>query len=156
MSAYWVKVALRNPGVAPVSRLLELAYPTLSNVALFVPRADGGFDSHITGAPTLFDARCRRRAPETPCRAGSGSSISRCGRSEPPSSRRRSRPTTSSPSWHLSPIDAAAFARSCGEYFAPACKARGVSFRVEAPEAPAVVNAEADALEYDGSTPAPR
>jgi len=49
--------------------------------------------------------------------------------------------------WHLSPIDAADFARSCGEYFAPACKAQGVAFRVRAPEAPVVIRAEADALE---------
>ncbi len=50
--------------------------------------------------------------------------------------------------WHLAPIDAAAFARSCSEYFAPACKAQGVAFEVRADDGDAlVVRAEADALE---------
>jgi signal transduction histidine kinase/class 3 adenylate cyclase len=50
--------------------------------------------------------------------------------------------------WHLSPIDAAAFTRSCGEYFAPACRAQGVTFTTNADGAtPLVVSAEADALE---------
>ena len=47
----------------------------------------------------------------------------------------------------LEPVDVSAFARSCGEYFAPACAAQGIAFRVRADGAGLVVRAEADALE---------
>lgn len=56
-SAVWVRFAVDNDGPAPVTWLLEYAYPHVDYVDLYVPRAGGGFKRRATGDRHDFDSR---------------------------------------------------------------------------------------------------
>ncbi|HEY6880204.1 MAG TPA: 7TM-DISM domain-containing protein, partial [Polyangiales bacterium] len=56
-SAYWVRMRVDNPSDHARNWLLELSYPHLDDVSLFVPRAEGGFDVRETGDMRPFSSR---------------------------------------------------------------------------------------------------
>lgn len=56
-SAYWLRLTLRNDSAQPVQRLLEIAYPLLSQVELHQQQANGSFHSVHTGLSRPFDTR---------------------------------------------------------------------------------------------------
>jgi signal transduction histidine kinase len=56
-SAYWVRLEVENTGLRDKSWLLELAYPHLDRVELFVPRAEGGYERRLTGDHVPFSRR---------------------------------------------------------------------------------------------------
>jgi two-component system, sensor histidine kinase LadS len=56
-SAYWVRLAVFNPAPEPQSWVLELGYPQLDHVTLFVPGARGGYAARETGDMVPFAQR---------------------------------------------------------------------------------------------------
>jgi signal transduction histidine kinase len=56
-SVYWIRLNVENMDASAHSWLLELAYPQLDDVTLFVPRAGGGFDARRTGDMRPFKQR---------------------------------------------------------------------------------------------------
>jgi signal transduction histidine kinase len=56
-SAYWVRFVVANPTHAVRPWLLELSYPPLDDVRLYVPRATGGFDVRHMGDRLPFAQR---------------------------------------------------------------------------------------------------
>jgi signal transduction histidine kinase len=56
-SAYWVRFTVVNESAQPAPWFLELAYPHLDRIELFVPRADGGFERRRTGDHVRFAQR---------------------------------------------------------------------------------------------------
>ncbi len=56
-SAYWVRFVVTNPTSRERSWLLELSYPPLDDVRLYVPRASGGFEERHTGDKLPFAQR---------------------------------------------------------------------------------------------------
>jgi two-component system, sensor histidine kinase LadS len=56
-SAYWVRLEVDNQSAERQRWLLELGYPPLDDVRLFVPRSEGGFDERRTGDRLPFSAR---------------------------------------------------------------------------------------------------
>ncbi|MDB4977103.1 MAG: histidine kinase [Myxococcaceae bacterium] len=56
-ASYWVRLAVHNAGGAERHWLLELAYPHLDDVTLYVPRADGNYAAHETGDKRPFATR---------------------------------------------------------------------------------------------------
>jgi two-component system, sensor histidine kinase LadS len=56
-SAYWLRLRVQNTGTRARSWLLELAYPHIDRVDVYVARADGGYDAHLAGDLLPFSAR---------------------------------------------------------------------------------------------------
>jgi two-component system, sensor histidine kinase LadS len=56
-SAYWVRLNVANRAEQPQPWMLELAYPPLDEVLLFVPRDGGGFDVRKSGDHESFASR---------------------------------------------------------------------------------------------------
>lgn len=56
-ATYWVRLSVVNSGASAKSWLLELAYPHLDVVELFVPRADGSYQRKLTGDHVPFSQR---------------------------------------------------------------------------------------------------
>jgi signal transduction histidine kinase len=56
-STYWVRLAVFNPAAEPRSWVLELGYPQLDHLTLFVPAARGGFEARETGDMVPFSRR---------------------------------------------------------------------------------------------------
>jgi hypothetical protein len=56
-SSFWVRLEVRNAEAREIRWLLELAYPHIDSVDLFVPRADGSFDQRRTGDHLPFAQR---------------------------------------------------------------------------------------------------
>jgi signal transduction histidine kinase len=56
-SAYWVRFTVENSSAGEKAWLLELAYPHLDRVELFVPRAEGGYQRRLTGDHVPFSQR---------------------------------------------------------------------------------------------------
>jgi len=56
-SAYWFRLVLRNPGDAPLQRLLEIGYARLSQVTLHRPLPGGGMQAIETGTTAPFESR---------------------------------------------------------------------------------------------------
>ncbi len=56
-SAYWLRLTVRNASGQPVKQMLEIGYPLLSNIELYQPAADGGYQSVATGAAEPFSTR---------------------------------------------------------------------------------------------------
>jgi two-component system, sensor histidine kinase LadS len=56
-SAYWLRIEVDNRRERPQRWLLELSYPPLDDVQLFVPRVDGSFEVHRTGDHLPFSSR---------------------------------------------------------------------------------------------------
>ena len=56
-SAYWVRLRVDNQRAQGQRWLLELGYPPLDDVQLFVPRSDGTFDVQRTGDHLPFHSR---------------------------------------------------------------------------------------------------
>ena len=54
---YWVRFEVRNETDAALPWLLELAYPHLDYVDLYLPRAQGGFEVRRTGDHLPFAQR---------------------------------------------------------------------------------------------------
>ena len=55
-SAYWLRFSVRVPGSTPAQWLLELSYPPLDDVQLYVPRA-GSYERRQTGDHLPFQQR---------------------------------------------------------------------------------------------------
>lgn len=55
-SVFWLRVPLRTGAGAPSGWLLEVDYPSLDSVELFIPR-DGGFERRVSGDLLPFTAR---------------------------------------------------------------------------------------------------
>ena len=56
-SVYWLRLTVENPSSHTRSWLLELGYPLLDEVTLYVPRAEGGFSARETGDMRPFSQR---------------------------------------------------------------------------------------------------
>jgi signal transduction histidine kinase len=56
-SAYWVRFVVTNPTREARPWLLELGYPPIDDVRLYVPRASGGFEERRTGDKLPFAQR---------------------------------------------------------------------------------------------------
>lgn len=56
-SAIWLRITLDANAPAPARWLLEVAYPPLDEIDLYVPRPDGGFDRQLGGDSRLFAER---------------------------------------------------------------------------------------------------
>lgn len=56
-SAYWFRLVLRNPGDAPLQRLLEIGYARLSKVTLHQPLPGSGMQAIETGTTAPFASR---------------------------------------------------------------------------------------------------
>lgn len=56
-SAYWLRLTLRNPGDAPLPRMLVLDNPTISRVQAYLPEVGGGYRGILTGSDTPFATR---------------------------------------------------------------------------------------------------
>jgi len=56
-SAYWLALPLRLDSSAPARWLLEIGYPSLDRVEVYLPRAGGGFDEQIAGDLQPFRTR---------------------------------------------------------------------------------------------------
>ncbi|MEY4512484.1 MAG: hypothetical protein RLZZ450_4606 [Pseudomonadota bacterium] len=56
-SVYWLRVAVANSATVERSWLLEVAFPHLDDLTLYVPRGDGGFDVRATGDSRPFAQR---------------------------------------------------------------------------------------------------
>jgi signal transduction histidine kinase/FixJ family two-component response regulator len=56
-AAFWLRFTIRNPEEAPKEWLLELAYPHLDSVELYVPTEDGKFEVRRTGDHLPFAQR---------------------------------------------------------------------------------------------------
>ncbi|HEY6557751.1 MAG TPA: 7TM diverse intracellular signaling domain-containing protein [Polyangiaceae bacterium] len=56
-SAYWVRFVVTNPTREARPWLLELGYPPIDDVRLYVPRASGGFEERRTGDKLPFAER---------------------------------------------------------------------------------------------------
>ena len=56
-SAYWLRVALRNPTDLASAQMLEIANPRISSVEFFVPDATGAYGAVRTGGDTPFATR---------------------------------------------------------------------------------------------------
>ncbi len=56
-SAYWLRLTLRNPGNAPLQRLLVVDNPTISRVHAYLPEAQVGYRGILTGSDTPFATR---------------------------------------------------------------------------------------------------
>lgn len=56
-SAYWLRVALRNPGDTPQEQLLEVENPRISGVDFYSPDARGGYQAVHTGGDLPFATR---------------------------------------------------------------------------------------------------
>jgi hypothetical protein len=56
-STYWIRVPIHNSGGATRAWLLELAYPQLDDVTLYVPGPDGNFSARATGDSRPFASR---------------------------------------------------------------------------------------------------
>lgn len=56
-SVYWLRLSVENPSSHMRSWLLELSYPLLDEVTLYVPRAGGGFEARETGDMRPFSQR---------------------------------------------------------------------------------------------------
>jgi signal transduction histidine kinase len=56
-SVYWLRIVVANSAPVKRSWLLEVAYPHLDDLTLYVPRADGGFAVRATGDSRPFSKR---------------------------------------------------------------------------------------------------
>jgi signal transduction histidine kinase len=56
-SAEWVRFVAKNPSGAPADWFLELGYPHLDHVSLYVRRGDGRLETHTTGDYLPFSHR---------------------------------------------------------------------------------------------------
>jgi signal transduction histidine kinase len=56
-SAFWMRVVVKNSARVERAWLLELAYPLLDYVTLYVPRSEGGFDTRDSGDMRPFSQR---------------------------------------------------------------------------------------------------
>jgi signal transduction histidine kinase len=56
-SAFWLRLALRNPSTEPVTRLLEVGYPILSDIQLYRPGEDGTHRALKSGVVEPFSTR---------------------------------------------------------------------------------------------------
>jgi signal transduction histidine kinase len=56
-SAHWVRLVIDNPSSEPRTWLLELGYPQLDHVTLFVPDGRGGYQARVTGDMVPFGQR---------------------------------------------------------------------------------------------------
>ncbi len=56
-SAYWLRLALLNPGDRPVERMLEIGYARLASIQFYQPVADGPYQSLVTGITLPFATR---------------------------------------------------------------------------------------------------
>jgi two-component system, sensor histidine kinase LadS len=56
-SAYWVRLHVRNPSAHARDWLLELAYPHLDDVTLYIVHPDGSYEARYTGDSRPFSSR---------------------------------------------------------------------------------------------------
>lgn len=56
-SAYWFRLAVDNPGNAPLERLIEIRNYALSEIAFYQPQGDGGYREATTGSLWPFATR---------------------------------------------------------------------------------------------------
>jgi len=56
-SVYWLRLVVDNSAPVERSWLLEVAFPHLDDLTLYVPRPDGGFDARATGDQRPFAQR---------------------------------------------------------------------------------------------------
>ena len=56
-SAFWLRVALHNPGDVPLRRMLVVDNPRVSQVDAFLPDGQGGYRAVLTGSDRPFDTR---------------------------------------------------------------------------------------------------
>ncbi len=56
-SAYWLRLDLRNPGGAPLQRMLEISNARLSSITLYTPGADGRYVALHTGSAQPYATR---------------------------------------------------------------------------------------------------
>ncbi|MDB4990865.1 MAG: hybrid sensor histidine kinase/response regulator [Myxococcaceae bacterium] len=56
-SVYWVRLSVHNGSPSQRHWLLELSYPHLDDVTLYVPHADGNYVAHMTGDQRAFSSR---------------------------------------------------------------------------------------------------
>ena len=56
-SAWWLRLRVGNPGDAPLTRLLEVAYARLSHLDFYALRPDGQWQAIHTGATQPFESR---------------------------------------------------------------------------------------------------
>ncbi len=59
-SAYWLRLTLRNPGQAPLQRMLVVDNPRISHVHAYLPQGRGVYRSILTGSDTSFETRVYR------------------------------------------------------------------------------------------------
>jgi len=51
-ATHWLKVIFHNMSLRPASRILDINFPNLHEVTLYVPRSDGSFQARITNVRT--------------------------------------------------------------------------------------------------------
>jgi len=51
-ATHWLKVIFQNTSTVPASRILDINFPNLHDVTLFVPRVDGSFQARISNVRT--------------------------------------------------------------------------------------------------------
>jgi two-component system, sensor histidine kinase LadS len=56
-SAYWLRFQVQNPAASTVSWMLEVSYPPLDDIQLYIPRADGSAERRRTGDRMPFGSR---------------------------------------------------------------------------------------------------
>ena len=56
-SAFWLRLAVRNPELRPVEQLLEVSNARISSVSLYVPDASGNYKAMVTGGDAPFANR---------------------------------------------------------------------------------------------------
>ena len=56
-SAFWLRLAIRNPELRPVEQLLEVSNARISSVSLYVPDASGNYKAMVTGGDAPFANR---------------------------------------------------------------------------------------------------
>ena len=56
-SVYWVKLTINNPLIEAINWYLEIGYPLLDYVDMYLPRKDGSFEIIKTGDRILFGSR---------------------------------------------------------------------------------------------------
>lgn len=56
-SVYWFRFSLRNSTEKPLSRYLEIAYPLIERLQVFVPSEDGKYKTYTTGSLLSMESR---------------------------------------------------------------------------------------------------
>lgn len=57
VTPYWFRFRVQNPTNQPLQRIIELEFPRISDIQLYTPLADGGYQMQQTGAAHPFATR---------------------------------------------------------------------------------------------------